>query len=242
MCNSSADAVYSSAALTAGALCSTPDHSNRCNPIDRLIFMSILRSAALLAARAGCVCAGPGLPSQLGALSALQHKLGGLIQPAGWLQARGFAAPSGGGTGGSGSGGEQQPPRPDAQPQQPAAAAAAASQKSGDEQQAAASAQQAEAPRPEPEQPAEQQAQQGDAAGSQQPPSPEVEQDPRLAKFVEGLKQLKGGGSMIKSAAAAMACWVASERVVVAAWLVYGLRPRSWMAAPAVDAGCQRRH
>ena len=150
--------------------------------------MSILRAAALLAARAGCV-AGPGLPAQLGALSALQHKLAGCTiqkQNSGWLQACGFAA--GGGTGGGGGGGgEQQTPRPDAQPQQPPAAAGGGGEDGSDEHPAAASAQQAE-------QQAEAPAQPGGAVGSQQPSGPSIEQDPRLAKFVESLKQLKGGG------------------------------------------------
>lgn len=171
--------------------------------------MSLLRAAALLG-RAGLV-SGPALPAQLGALTALQHKLTGCLshqQPAAWLQVRGWsAAPGGGSSGGGGSGGSGPDQQAASQQEQQAASAAASSDEKTDAKQTAdqdAAAPQTDAP-PQPS--AGQQAEQAEPsgkesaaaeaageAGNQQPSSQSFEQDPRLAKFVEGLKQLKGAG------------------------------------------------
>ncbi|KAI7836067.1 hypothetical protein COHA_010036 [Chlorella ohadii] len=181
--------------------------------------MSLLRAAALLG-RAGLV-SGPALPAQLGALTALQHKLTGCLihqQPAAWLQARGLSAPSGGsgcgsGSGGSGSGGSGPDQQAASQQEQGAAAAAATGDNKSDAKQEAeegAGAPQADAPpQPSAAQQVAQQAEQAEPsgkesaaaeaageAGNHQPSSQSFEQDPRLAKFVEGLKQLKGSSTV----------------------------------------------
>ena len=171
--------------------------------------MSLLRAAALLG-RAGLV-SGPALPAQLGALTALQHKLTGCLshqQPAAWLQARGWsAAPGGGSSGGGGSGGSGPDQQAASQQEQRAAAAAATGDEKADTKQPAeqgAGAPQTDAPpqasagqqAAQQAEPSGKQAAAAEAesdAGSQQPSGQSFEQDPRLAKFVEGLKQLKGG-------------------------------------------------
>ncbi|PRW57611.1 hypothetical protein C2E21_3605 [Chlorella sorokiniana] len=185
--------------------------------------MSLLRAAALLG-RTGLVVGQGALPAQLGALTALQHKLTGCLShqhPAGWLQARGFATA---GSGGSGSGSDQQQ-QGASQEQQAAAAAAGDGAKDATEQPAEqnATSQQADGQQPQPEEqaaagqaaPPSKEAAAGQAAppskeaaaaessngagtsDSQQPSSSQsIEQDPRLAKFVEGLKQLKGSSTV----------------------------------------------
>lgn len=169
--------------------------------------MSLLRAAALLG-RAG-LAAGPGLPAQLGALSALQHKLTGCLNqqhPAAWLQARGMSAPGGGGSSGGGSGADQQQQQqPASQEHKPAAAAIRSDEKEPEQpEQQGTAAQQPDTPQPtadgrqaaqaaEPAGKDAAAAGRGGASSDEQPSSSQsIEQDPRLAKFVEGLKQLKG--------------------------------------------------
>lgn len=173
--------------------------------------MSLLRAAALLG-RAG-LAAGPGLPAQLGALSALQHKLTGCLNqqhPAAWLQARGMSAPGGGGSSGGGSGADQQQQQqPASQEHKPAAAAIRSDEKEPEQpEQQGTAAQQPDTPQPtadgrqaaqaaEPAGKDAAAAGRGGASSDEQPSSSQsIEQDPRLAKFVEGLKQLKGSSTV----------------------------------------------